>query len=297
MLSLRPVALPWLASILGLALASPALSVPLPPTLAEALVIASAPGATPPDATDSDPVTAIASLTANGSDDAMGQAIATVDGPLRSQSTTSGASGSNGQSQATAQAKWTTTYEIGGIDPGAPVDVDLTIRVDGSLSFFENNSGVSLGQIFADMNLNVAPSTTSGPQPALFAGATRLLADGAGGATLLRTGGYASASRDGDFTSCGSQCIDVDTTLVLDDALLLGFGESFALTVSLTTSAFMIDGLEIDVDADFFSTGTVELTSDAPGVTFEVVHAPEPGLPLLAAAALAGLAIRRRRTL
>jgi hypothetical protein len=73
-----------------------------------------------------------------------------------------------------------------------------------------------------------------------------------------------------------------------------GFGDSFAVEIELRTNAFTFGGGEIDVDADFFSTGNVALGTSTPGVSFQVL-VPEPALGLLLGVGLRGLQLGRRR--
>ncbi len=104
-------------------------------------------------------------------------------------------------------------------------------------------------------------------------------------------------SRDGDFSVGGctrfSCTVDVAGTIVLNDALPVDFGETFAVELVLGTGAHGFAGFELGAGSDFFGTGALDLSSDTPDVSFTFV--PEPASGLLGGLGLAGLAMPRPR--
>jgi len=87
--------------------------------------------------------------------------------------------------------------------------------------------------------------------------------------------------------------VDVAASILVDDALLVGFGDTFGVEVELITSAFQAQGQETGAGSDFSNTASVNLSSSTPGITFTLV--PEPSTALLLGLGLTALAGPRRR--
>jgi hypothetical protein len=175
------------------------------------------------------------------------------------------------------------------------VDVDLTISLDGSLSvdffgFFD------AGAMQAKVGLLVEVITESGGATQVFnADATLQNGDRSFDVEFFAAGDWDAS--DWTVTSGGATkgAASLDFATVLDDVVLVAAGELFALRTTLTTEADLDGAFEQFARSDFFSTGSVELGTDAPGVTFTFV--PEPGTAVLVGvgAALVGLRRRPRR--
>jgi hypothetical protein len=295
----RSMILSFAVAVTALALSPEAWAIPLPSVVAEASATASTPGDDAGTVSDSGPTTATATNTASGSGfaDSFGQA--TVGGAARSRALVDSASGLAEASNAEGTARWVGQIQTGGIDPGAPIDIDLGLNVDGVLSYFNNNTNVSTGDLLSSVALRLTlfdeltGATGVFDGSATLSGISRFVPP-----ELIRTGSWADASRDGDFTvgACGafSCVVDVTATILVPDALLVGFGDTFGVEVELLTNAFQAQGRETGASADFSNTVSVDLSTSTPGITFTPV--PEPGTALLVGLGLATLAgVRRSR--
>lgn len=285
----------------ALAFSLPSVAAPLPGVIAEASATASVPGDDSGTNTDSGASTASTTNSASASGIAESNADATVDGAARSRSFVESASGSGEASNATATARWVGRVETGGTDPGAPIDIDLGLTLDGFLSTFNNNTNVGSGDLLASVTLQLTLFDMTSGALSVFDGTASLSSTSrTTPPDLLRTGDWADSARDGDFAevgTCGAfTCqYDVDTIATLDDALLVGFGESFGIEVKLITTAFQAQGRETGAEADFDDTTVISLSSGTPGVTLTFV--PEPASATLLALGVGALgAMRRRRS-
>jgi hypothetical protein len=272
------------AAAILLGSATTASAVPIPSSGAHADAAASTPGATPPPASNDNPITASAQVTASGLDFAEGQAQATVDGAVQSRSEASGASSSS-PSNADATASWITQFAVTGTNPGGAIDVDITLNVDGTLDYFNNNSGAGPGDIAADVGLILTVYDSNGSSTAWSGTARLATVTNNTPAVLTRGGDWADPSRDGDFSTSGcstaSSCTwSVSSAIALPDSLFVNFTDTFAVEVELDTSAFIFSGNEVEATSDFFNTGSVSLGTSTAGVGF-VALVPEPALGLL----------------
>lgn len=284
---------------LALAFAQPAQAIPLPSVGASASATALTPGEDAGTVNDSGASSASATNDASGTGFAEAFAEATVGGAARSRSVVDSASGSAEDSNAGATAQWVAQVQTGGADPGNPIDIDLNLDVDGVLTYLNNNTNVGLGDLLASVTVRLTLYD-------LLTGATKVFDGNASLSSISRTeapelirgGDWADASRDADFavdSNCGAfTCqVDVNAFIAVDDALLVGFGETFGIEVELITSAFQAQGRETGATSDFSNTVSVNLSSNTPGITFTLV--PEPGTALLVGLGLTALGSMRRR--
>ena len=157
----------------------------------------------------------------NGPDSASSSAAAIVGGFLRSRSEVAGASGTPDTTAASATARWAANFTTGGVNPGRRIDIDFSARIDGRLTQFNNNSGASLNDIFAGVDLTLSVIGAAGTT-SIFDGGARLLSavrvPFPGNPPILsRSGDWAAANRDGDF-SVASGCSASGCTVTVDAA-------------------------------------------------------------------------------
>ena len=197
-------------------------------------------------------------------------------------------------STAAATARWVSQIVATGTDPGEPVDVDLSLNVDGTLSYLNNNSGASADDISSTVAASLNVFRQSGNLNVFDGTATLATVTNSTPPALTRSGDWSDPERDGDFSQSGgvfAYSVDVQTSIFFDDAVLVSFGEIFAIELDLHTDAFGFAGFEVEAGSDFFDTGSVMLSSDTPGIMFQTV--PEPsGLLLLTLGAI-GLGRRK----
>lgn len=266
---------------LALAPASEAVPIPLP----GAFVSASTQTGT---SSSSDPSTSSIIRTTNSSDFSEGQAGATVGGPVRARSMVDAASGQRVASSASSTAQWIGNFTTGGSDPGAAIDINFDLSVDGFLSYLNNNSGAELNDIITAMELTVSAHDTTGAQT-LFDGAASIRSQARGTPAAFTFSGFSA----GDFTgTCGvfrcDQSLDASISL---SPLLVGFGSVFAIELSLMTEAFAFAGQEIASHSNFFNTVNIDLSTTTQGVFIESVGGTTPSVPLPGTLALLGVGL------
>jgi hypothetical protein len=284
-------------TFLALVVAPSAQAIPLPSIGASADATAMTPGDTGGTVSNSGPVSATATESASGSGSADAFAQATVGGALRSSSDVSSASGLALSSNASSTARWVGHFQTTGIDPGNPIGVNMTLQVDGLLDYFNNNTNVGAGDLLSSVSLRLTLHDVTAGASNVFDGSADLSGvSRTDPPVLIRSGDWADASRDGDFSipSCSQfSCqADVDASIFVSNALLVGFGTTFAVEVELATSAFQAQGRETGAASDFSNTATVALSTASPGVVFAAV--PEPGTGLLMGLGLSLLGWARR---
>ncbi len=282
----RPIPLPLLPVLLVSLLAGGFALVAAGPATAlqeaQAEVQATGAGDAGDSQLDTQTVTATANVQSIGQDLAEAEANATTLGALRSRSVASGASGPNGPSDADARAAWYSDLTTTDTDPGGPIDLDLDVTIDGTLTYFQNNVGPSADDIRSSVRLEVtlvSGSTVLNP----FDGTTELTSvSGSVPPALNRSGSWADPARDPDFTvvSCSAfSCqVDVSTTVSIEDTISVGFGQPFSLEVQFRTDAFIWNGEETEATADFLNTANVVISTDTPDVT--IAAAPDPPSPV-----------------
>ncbi len=268
---------------LVLTTASVSQAMPLPPVIAEAQATAMTPVEDAGTVTDSGPGTAAATNNASGSGLADAFASATVGGTLRASSLVESASGLAEASNATANARWVAHVQTGGSDPLTPIDIDLDLSVDGTLSYFNNNTNVGLDDLLSSVTFRLTLHDMVSGALSVFDGSADLTGiSRTEPPILVRSGDWADATRDGDFSeqSCSPfSCeFSVNALIRVDDALTVGFGDVFAVEVELGTKAFQAQGRETGAASDFANTASVNLSTDTPGITFTLVPEPTSGL-------------------
>lgn len=237
-------------------------------------------------------------------DFARGEAQATTNGPLRSRSEASAASGNNQPTQASATARWAANFTTTGANPGSAVDIDFVFNVDGVMSYLNNNSGAGANDIAAGVTISLGAMTSSGTT-SLFNGTARLASvSNTTAPNLVRIGDWTSSSRDGDF-AFQSGCdrffcsVDVDASIAIADSIFVDFSEVFAISVELSTDAFAFAGFETGAISDFLNTATVALSTSTPGVNLQVVPTvnvvPAPSALWVFLVGLGGLMVMRGR--
>ena len=283
---------------LGLVIAPLSQAAPLPSIGAEAQATARTPGEDAGSVGNTGPSTATAANDASGSGIADAFASATVGGTARASSAVESASGLAETSQATANARWVGHIQTGGSDPLTPIDIDLDLSVDGTLTYFNNNTNVTLGDLLSSVTFRMTLHDMASGATNVFDGSAELTGVSRTEVpVLIRSGDWADASRYGDFVeqACSPfSCeVDVNALIRVDDAFTVGFGDVFAVELELATEAFQAQGRETGAAADFANSASVSLATDTPGVTLILV--PEPTATLLAVfAAMIALAPSRR---
>lgn len=291
---------PFMIAAFVLTSAPIAKAIPLPPIGAHADARAMTPGDDAGTVTDNGASSASATNSASGTGAADAFSQATVGGSVRSRSSVDSASGSTLDSNARADAHWIGQFQTQGTNPGSPIDIDLDLRIDGTLVYSNNNTNVGPGDLLSSVTLRLILHDLVSGAASVFDGAAELssisrMVD----PVLTRSGDWAGSSRDGDFNtpSCSpfSCQVDVNASIVVNDALLVGFGSVFGVEVQLISLAFQSQGQETGASSDFANTASVSLSTDAPGVSFALV--PEPGTGLLLGLGLMLLgAVRSRRS-
>lgn len=269
---------------LVLTIASVSQAVPLPPVIAEAQATAMTPGEDAGTVTDTGQSTASAANDASGSGLADAFATATVGGTARAFSLVNSASGLAEASNATANARWVAHVQTGGSDPLSPIDIDLDLSVDGTLTYSNNNTNVELNDLLSSVTFRMTLHDMASGAISVFDGSADLTGiSRTDSPILVRSGDWADGARDGDFIEqdCSPfSCeFDVNALIRVDDALTVGFGEVFAVEVELGTKAFQAQGRETGAVSDFANSASVSLSTDTPGITFTLV--PEPTSAML----------------
>jgi hypothetical protein len=191
-----------------------------------------------------------------------------------------------------ATASWVATFTTTGTNPFVPIDVDAMLHLTGVLGVFSNGPG----DVFSRVDATVTFFTNSVALPPAFNGSATAF-DEPLGRVVQRTGDWANPAFNADFTSdpdaLGLGGFQVDTNTLLQNALFIGFGQPFAVKLELTTQALSFP-LELYAGADFSNTGSIDLSTDTPGVTIQLVGGapsavPEPSALLLFGIGLVGL--------
>ena len=227
-------------------------------------------------------------------DTATAAAEATVLGDLKSRALAGGASGQQGPFRGHAESQWVAQLQAVGVDPGAPIDVDVSFSVDGNLTFLNNNSGAGPGDLISAVSFQLSVHDSGGETELWNGDAALSSIEGSSAPELTRNFDWADAARDGDFDTTTLSNVGVNTSVTLDDAFTVDFGEVFAIDAELVATAFAFAGFEAEAGANFFDTGSVTISTGTPGVSLVPVI-PEPqALTILCLSILAALATRGR---
>ena len=252
------------------------------------------PGNDPGPQTATGPITASLSAALFDPDEATADAEATVLGEVKSRASSGGASGNNSPSRGHAESQWVAQFVATGTDPGVPIDVAISFSVDGNLTHSNNNSGAGAGDILSGVSFQLSMHDTLTGEMMLWEGDASLSSIGfPTPPDLSRNGDWANPARDGDFDTTDPNNVAVSTSVLLDDAFSVDFGELFAIDVELVATSFTFAGFEAGSGAEFFDTGSVSISTGTPGVTFVAI--PEPAaVVMLTLGILASVSLRWR---
>ena len=264
-----------------LVLDGPASAMPIFIPGSEATAAASSVNNDAGEITNQNAVAASAVREVDNPDLARGEARATTAGALGSFSQAEAAGGDRAPTQASASAKWSANFTTSGNNPNAAIDIDFDFNVDGLLSYMNNNSGASTNDIAAGVTVTLLALNNSGTAP-LFNGTARLATvDNDQAPNLSLSGDWGDLDRRDDFVfsdpcSRFTCSVEVNTDLTLTDAVFVDFSEVFAITLELSTDAFVFAGFETGALADFLNTAEVLLSTSTPGVDVEFVPSAPP---------------------
>ena len=184
------------------------------------------------------------------------------------------------RSDVTQVSQWT---PLGGT-PGNPIDIDVTLSIDGHLrlaDFASSPTGNLLTTASFTVDVITAALTTS-----VYNGLASFTTEKTGFTSTLVLSAFGDWQVS-DFTcvaSSGGETCSIDINMTLQDVAFVMPGESFAIDSNLLTETVMNGARETFGESDFFNTGSFSLSSDAPGVSF--VFVPEPATGSLLAAAM-----------
>jgi len=281
----------------------------------------------PPVETTDPTTTSAVDLLTDGTDTASAEAEATVLGLIRAKASVDSPSALFQLNIASAYATWNVSLTTDGVDPGAPVDLDLAFDFTGTMRVGQTGSDLSTLGASSNVNLIVAVSPSfddaiaaieSGPG---FDPTAAIIFDGG-----LSLGGL-NAVTDPLFTNGDSLLIGVadwldspvtdfvvepgcsaalctvtiDNSVSLTDIASLGFGSTIDVWAFLTVGANTWTTNDAFADTNIFDTLNVTVGTSADGVSIVEAVAPPvaagaPATVALLAIGGAGLfGVRRRR--
>jgi len=194
---------------------------------------------------------------------------------------------------ANSTAKQVTNWIVTTADPTiTTADIDMLMFIDGFL-YTGDFAGAGPGNIFGDVSFQANVYTSvRGAVNTVFEATARL--DSSTG--LSTTGPWGGAFTPGLVDSPSSEKrYEVNYSEFFPAAFTVPTNDPFGWEIVLGTEGYAVGPYEMFATVDFLNSGSFELSTSTPGVTFSRI--PEPSTLILLGAGLAGLAGLRRKKL